>query len=122
MTTDSDLRSARLGVLRQRLEEVLATFEGDQCPEAATIGQAWERMNAAFESYREAWEAAVAPAGPALRAEIEHVLRLHAVATSIVARHRDSITAEFDTLARVRTRLEALPRGASAGRSCDVVG
>ena len=67
-----------------------------------------------------------APPDPTLQARLTATLRLQAVVTSLVARHRQALATELRTLRTTRSRLRAALRTTAttpgSGGSCDVRG
>ena len=116
-----DPRSDRLDDLGRSVEAVLSAFEGERSPEPEIMAHVWRRCSEAFERF----QAACAPGGPLppeLRNAVERVSKLHAVATSMLARQREGLVSELDKLVGVRARLGDLAAAHGDGRSCDVTG
>jgi hypothetical protein len=122
----ADPRHAALAALARELQALLTAFDAAH-DDGATTRAAHARVTRAFERFRKLHEEH--GQGRALPAELREpaaeVLRLHAVATSLAARARETLAAELDELGRARRQLRSLERSASAattGGSCDVRG
>lgn len=108
------------------LEGLLACFEAQTLPEEDATDAAWARVTRAFERVRIEWPADGSERDGAEREvhrdALERCQRLHAIATSLLARRRDEVAIERTACRAARSRLQrAGPIGENGG-SCDVRG
>ena len=117
-----DARRTTLDELSRRLESLISSFGGGALDSDA-VHHAWTACARAFDAFRTAFEeGATRTVSPDLRARIEQVLKLEAVAAGLAGRERDEAARQLENLSSVRARLRGYASGAPTGESCDLTG
>jgi len=124
-----DTRLEALDRLADRLEAVLALFDGTQEIDLATVESAWSACTNAFEDLRTLNESLEERSpSPEVAARLDHVRRLYTVAASLIARQREAIGNELTKVVDLKKRVRRLAKTGSradtrgTGGSCDVSG
>ena len=113
-----------LGRLQQGLEGLLSCLETEPFPERPVLDAAWSEVERGFDAVRERLNA-LEPAHPELagaRQQVEHCLRLQAVASSLLVDQREKLVREREACASARQNVRRIQARGECGGSCDVRG
>ncbi len=111
-------RAELLEELRAGLGGLLASLESVAADSTAALENAGARLSAAYERVR----ADLCEHGPfpgELRASLESCMRLYAVSSVELARHREALAGEQVVCAAARTRLRRMSRARTSRNSGD---
>ena len=107
--------------LEGKLEALISGLESG-VPEESLAGL-WTRCNETFERFKAVHDGRPGETlSDALRKQMEGILRLQAVVSSMAARLRNDLTDESEKVANARARLACLAEKAHVGESCDLSG
>lgn len=108
--------------LQGGLEGLLSCLEAQPLPDAPVLDTVWAEVHRDFEEVRHRLGALGDghPENESAREQIEHCLRLQAVATGVLVRRREELVVERAACSTARQRLAR--RAQASGGSCDVRG